>query len=233
MEVTAQSRPDGRHECHHGSCDTDVVESFTAHRLLHHSAPVEAQAAVGCHEHDGRRCGDLLGDAEQQSEHTEAADVEAAAGERREDAADDSSGKQRNGLPRLEVVDLVVRLSLVIAVEQEQCESEREPDRDEAHLLLNRRQPQVHGVEATQGADCAAGEAQHDRVILDLYFLQHNGHGGCRHAARLHHKRDVPSDSRSSMQRQRQHGERHGTAAFTRHTCKQREPVCDSTTTGQ
>ena len=47
MEVTAQSCPDGRHDCHNRSGDTDVVESFTAHRLLHHGAPVEAQAAVG------------------------------------------------------------------------------------------------------------------------------------------------------------------------------------------
>ena len=125
MEVTAQSCPDGRHDCHNRSGDTDVVESFTARRLLHHCAPVEAQAAVGCHEHNRRRCGDLLGDTEQQSEHTEAAHVEAAASERGEDAADDSSGKQHNGLPRLEVIDLVIRLSVDVAVERGRYGSER------------------------------------------------------------------------------------------------------------
>ena len=125
MEVTAQSRPDGRHDCHNRSGNTDVVESFAAHRLLHHDAPVEAQTAAGCHEHNRRRCGDLLGDTDQQSEHTEATHVDAAAGERREDASDDSSGKQHNGLPRLEVMDLVIRLSVEVEVERGQYGSER------------------------------------------------------------------------------------------------------------
>ena len=117
MEVTAQSCPDGRHDSDNGSSDTDVVESFAGHRLLHHGAPVEAQTTVGGHEHDGRRCGDLLRHSEQQRQHAETADVEAAAGKRREDAADDTREEQRNGLPHLEVVDFVVRLAFVVAVE--------------------------------------------------------------------------------------------------------------------
>ena len=199
--MTAEGGPDGRHDRDDGRGDADVVESLPRHRLLDHGAPVEAQTAVGRHQDDRRGRGDLLGDAEQQGQHAEAAYVQATAGERREESTYDTCDEQSEGLQWGEVVDRVVGLSLVVAVQEEQGEGEREPDGDEAHLLLDARQPYVDRVEAAQGAQGAAREAEHDGVPLDLYTLQHHGHGGRGHATRLHHERHVSRHRRRRLQR--------------------------------
>ena len=52
-------------------------------------------------------------------------------------------------------MDLVIRLTLAVAVEHEQSEGEREPDAHESHLLLFRVEIPVDGIETSDSADCA------------------------------------------------------------------------------
>ena len=65
-------------------------------------------------------------------------------------------------------MDLVVRLAVVVAVEEKEREGEGKPDCDEAHLLLAAREPHVERVEAGQRANRATGEAQEHGVPFNL-----------------------------------------------------------------
>ena len=85
----------------------------------------------------------------------EAANVETIAGERREQASDDTRYEQHRRLPPPHVVHLVIRLALTVAIEHEEGEGEREPDAHEANLLLLRVEITVDRVESRDGADDA------------------------------------------------------------------------------
>ncbi len=81
--------------------------------------PVETNYRVSGHEDHGRWRGDLLGDAEQQSQHAETADVQSTPRERGEDASYEAHDQQHRDLPPVNLGDRTEGPSLVVAVQEQ------------------------------------------------------------------------------------------------------------------
>mmetsp|Transcript_14828 Transcript_14828/g.31853 ORF Transcript_14828/g.31853 Transcript_14828/m.31853 type:complete len:353 (+) Transcript_14828:442-1500(+) len=217
MAVGAQHGAEGRAEHHHRHAHRQELPRLlldTAHEEL---TPGEPNHGVHRHQAHRRGRGHLLGDAEQQRQCGEAANVDAGARDRREHTANEASHEQRDRAPVVlagEVLDGEVHVTPEVAVQPEQGERKCEPNRHKANLLLCRRhpggnllQPEDHAHKTTQTAVRKGPLLNHDPHVED----REHGSG---HAAALNHEGEVASYSWLDGEGQRHHRERDGRTAL-------------------
>ena len=203
---------------HDGHADGQVVPSLGfASGVGHKGSPVEAHAGVDGHQDDrsGRR--HLLADSKQQREHRKWADVDSGSGDGAENSAQEANRGQHHGLPNSEGRNRVEGFPLMLSVEQEKCECEREPNADKAQFLDRRGQHHVDDLQAEDHAEHGSEAAVEDRVPFQLDLHPKDGECCRGHAAGLDHQREISGDGRGYLQGQRHDRERHGAASFGCH----------------
>ena len=223
--MAAERRTERSKDADDGNANDEVVPRLHGDRAHDDEPPIGADQTDDGHENDASGRGHLLADAEQQREHAEAADVDAAADERCERPADETGEQQRDRLPQDEVGNPRERASLTGAIEQVERNGERKPHADEDDFLLSRRQVRVDEVQADDRAYTAADAAVDEGVPFDLDALEEDGERRRRHAHRLDHHGEVTCHRRRDSHRERHDRERDGSAAFARHSCERRRDV--------